>query len=104
MKEEEKKDKYLDLAWELKKKLWNMKVTIIPILIGDLGTVTKWSVQGLKDLEITGRVENIQTNHYWDRPEYWEESWRLVVNSTSVEDYLLMLTWKTLKEQKKKKN
>ena len=37
LKECEKKDKYLDLARELKK-LWNMKVTIIPIVIG---TVTK---------------------------------------------------------------
>ena len=34
-----------------------MKVTIIPIVIGALGTVTK----GLKDLEITGQVETIQT-------------------------------------------
>ena len=40
LKESEKKDKYLDLARELKK-LWNMKVTIMPIVIGALGTVTK---------------------------------------------------------------
>ena len=40
MKECEKKDKYLDLARELKK-LWNMKVTIISIVIGAFGTVTK---------------------------------------------------------------
>ena len=33
LKECEKKDKYLDLARELKK-LWNMKVTIVPIVIG----------------------------------------------------------------------
>ncbi len=33
LKESEKKDKYLDLAKELKK-LWNMKVTIVPIVIG----------------------------------------------------------------------
>ena len=39
-KESEKKDKYLDLAGELKK-LWNMKVTIAPIVIGALGTITK---------------------------------------------------------------
>ena len=31
LKESEKKDKYLDLAWELKKQ-WNMKVTITPIM------------------------------------------------------------------------
>ena len=31
LKENKKKDKYLDLARELKKKLWNMKVTMTPI-------------------------------------------------------------------------
>ena len=38
-----------------------MKVTVIPIVIGALGTVTKGLVQGLEDLEIRGRVETIQT-------------------------------------------
>ena len=56
-KESEKKDKYLDLARELKK-LWNMKVTIVPFVIGALGTVTKGLVRGLEDLE--ERVETIQ--------------------------------------------
>ena len=60
LKESEKRDKYLDLARELKK-LWNMKVTVKPIIIGTLGTVTKGQVQGLKDSEMRGRVENIQT-------------------------------------------
>ena len=60
LKENEKKDKYLDLARELKK-LWNMKVTVIPIVIGAFGTVTKRLIQGLKDLEIRGREETIQT-------------------------------------------
>ena len=50
LKEGDKRDKYLDLARELKK-LWNMKVTVIPIVIGVLGTVTKGLVQGLEDLE-----------------------------------------------------
>ena len=39
LKECEKREKYFDLARELKK-LWNMKVTIIPIVIGAFGTVT----------------------------------------------------------------
>ena len=60
LKENEKKDKYMDLARELKK-LWNMNVTFIPIVIGALGTVTKVSVKGLEDLEIKGRVETIRT-------------------------------------------
>ena len=40
LKEIEKKDKYLDLTRELKK-LWNMKVKVVPIVIGALGTVPK---------------------------------------------------------------
>ena len=59
LKECEKKDKYLDLARQLKK-LWNMQMTIIPIVIGAFGTVTKWLLKGLEDLEIGGRVETIQ--------------------------------------------
>ena len=62
LKESKKKDKYLDLARELKKKLWNMKVTVITIVISALGTVTKGLTKGLEDFEITGRVETIQTN------------------------------------------
>ena len=38
-----------------------MKVTIIPILIGAFGTVTKGLLNGLEDLEVGGRVETIQT-------------------------------------------
>ena len=59
LKENEKKDKYLDLAWELKK-LRNLKVTFIPIVIGALGTVTEGLIKDLEDLEIKGRVETIQ--------------------------------------------
>ena len=51
LKECEKRDKYPDLARELKK-LWNMKVTIILIVIGAFGTVTKGLLKGLEDLEI----------------------------------------------------
>ena len=48
----QKRNKYLDLVRELKK-LWNMKVAIISIVIGALGTVTKGLVQGPKDLGMT---------------------------------------------------
>ena len=40
LEKNEKKDNYNDLARELKK-LWNLKVTIIPIGIGAFGTATK---------------------------------------------------------------
>ena len=53
LKENEKKDKYLHLTSELKKnKLWNIKVTFIPIVIGAHGTVTKGLLKGLEDLKI----------------------------------------------------
>ena len=51
LKECEKKDKYFHLARKLKK-LWNVKVTIVPIVIGALGTVTK----GLLTARILRRV------------------------------------------------
>ena len=38
-----------------------MEVTIIPIMIGALGTVPKGLWKGLDDLEVDGRVETIQT-------------------------------------------
>ena len=38
-----------------------MKVTIVPIVIGALGTVTKGLLKGLEDMEVSGRVETIQT-------------------------------------------
>ena len=52
----EKKDKYLDLARKLK--LWNMKVTTVPI--SAFGTITKGLLKGLEDLEVGGWVETIQ--------------------------------------------
>ena len=60
LKESEKKNKYLDLAWELKK-LCNMPVTIIPIVISAFGTFTKGLLNGLGDLEVGGRLETLQT-------------------------------------------
>ena len=38
-----------------------MKVTIVPIVIGALGTITKGILKALEDMEIGGRVETIQT-------------------------------------------
>ena len=74
-----KKDKYLNLARELKK-LWNMKVKIAPIMIGAFGTVTKRLLKGLEDLEVGGWWRLSKLQHYWEWPEYWEESWRLEEN------------------------
>ena len=53
------KDKYLDLTRGLKK-LWNMKVKFIPIVIGTLGTNTKGLLKGLEDLEIIEIGQNTE--------------------------------------------
>ena len=59
LKECEKKHKCLDLARELKK-LWNIKMTVVPISIGALVTISKGLLKGLEDLKFGGRVETIQ--------------------------------------------
>ena len=61
LKESEKKEKYLDRARELKK-LWNMKVTIVSIVIGAFCTITKGLLKGLEDLEVGGRLETIKND------------------------------------------
>ena len=39
-----------------------MKATIVPIVIGALGTITKGLLKCLEDLEVGGRVETIQND------------------------------------------
>ena len=60
IKESEKSDKYLDLARELRK-LLNMRVTVIPIVIGAFGTVSQDMERELKELKTGGRIETIHT-------------------------------------------
>ncbi len=40
--------------------LWNMKVMIVPIVIGAFGTITNGLLKGLEDLEVGELVETIQ--------------------------------------------
>ena len=48
---DEKLDKYFDLTRELKK-LWNMKVTVIQIIVRALDTISKNVEKRLEELEI----------------------------------------------------
>ena len=90
LKECEKKDKYLDLVRELKN-LWNMKATIIPIVIGAFGTITRRLLKGLEDLEGGGRVETILTTALLRTARIL---WRVL---ETWEDLLsLKLQWKTI--------
>ena len=54
IKESEKSDKYLDLARELRK-LLNIRVTVIPIVIGALGTIPKGLEKDWKGWKSTNR-------------------------------------------------
>ena len=59
-KETEKIDKYLDLARELRKQ-WNMKVTVIAVVIAAGSIISKGLLKGLEDLAFGGKMETIQT-------------------------------------------
>ena len=92
LEESEKNDKYFDLARELKK-LWNMKVTIVPIVIGAFGTITKGLSKGLEELEVGRRVETIQNDCIAEngqitetRPEHLR---RFAVTQTPVKNHQL---------------
>ena len=96
LKECEKKDMYLNLARDLKK-LWNMKVTIIPIVIGAFGRVTKELLKGLEDLEVGGWVETITESGQNTEKSPGDLRW-LAVIQTPVKSHQLKLMWKTLNE------
>ena len=59
LKESEQKDKYFNLAWELKI-LWDMKVTFIPIVIGALASHQRISTRtrGLRNKRTSGDHPN----------------------------------------------
>ena len=92
LKESKMRD-YLDLA---EKKLWNMKLTTILIVISMLGIIIKGLVQGLEDLELRGQVEIIQTAALITKKSPGDLR-RLAVIQTSVKNYQLTLMGRTLK-------
>ena len=69
LKENEKKDKYIDLARELKKLEHESDVYT--------NCDYKRLLKGQVELEIRGRVETSKLQQWWKQSEYWEESWRL---------------------------
>ena len=79
-----------------------MKVTIVQIVIGALGTITKGLLKGLEDLEVSGRVETIQTTGIVENdqnPETIPRNLRkLDLTRIPVKNHQLTLMWKTLKE------
>ena len=95
LKECEKRDKYRDLARELKK-LWHMNVTIIPIVTGAFGTVTKGLLKGLEDLKVGGHPNNSIIENAQNTEKIPEDLKRLAVTQSPVNDPQLRLMWKTL--------
>ena len=58
-KEEEKIEKYQDLRRELQK-IWNVRVKIIPLVVGSLGAIPKQFVNRLKETGITAEIRQVQ--------------------------------------------
>ena len=65
-----------------------MKVTIIPIVIGALGTGTKKISKRLEEWKLAAEWRQSIIQHYCEMPEYWEESCKLketCCHSNSIE-------------------
>ena len=58
-KEEEKIEKYRDLAREVAK-LWNVRVKIIPVVIGALGTIPNDLEERINEMGISLKTAQIQ--------------------------------------------
>ena len=58
-KEKNKIEKYQDLGRELRK-IWNVKVKIIPLVVGSLGAIPKQFGNGLKQIGITAGTAQVQ--------------------------------------------
>ena len=100
IKENEKRDKYLDLAKELKK-LWNMRMTEIPIVTGALGTVSKSLEKGLDELEIEVRIETFQITTLLRSTRILRRVLQTCGDLLSLRLHQLALVWKTRKKKKK---
>ena len=68
-----------------------MKVRIVPLVIGVLGTITKGLLKGLEDLEVGGQVETIQMTALLRTARIPRRVWRLGVDccySNSVKNII----------------
>ena len=116
LKESEKLMRYLDFAKELEQ-WWSKKVTVIPMIFETVGTFQRtWK----KEWESWRYVEGLKPSkpqHYWDRQEYWEESWRnretcchldtsknhlLVMLRKLINSDMIMITTTTISSKKEK--
>ena len=74
-----------------------MQVTIIPIVIGAFGTVTKGLLKGLEDLEVGGqKTEDSIIENGQNTEKSPGDLRRLAVTHTPGKNYWLTLVWKAL--------
>ena len=90
LKECEKKDKYLDLARELKN-YWTWRWQLYQLGSVLYQTVTKGLQKGQEDIEVGNIIENGQ-----NAEKSPGDLKRLAVTQILVKDHQLMLMWKTL--------
>ena len=74
-----------------------MMMTVIPIVIGTLGTVSKGLVQGLEDLELRDHPNDSIVELSQNTTKSPGDLRRLVVTQTPVKNHQLMVVGKTLK-------
>ena len=68
-KEKDKIEKYQDLGRELQK-IWNVKVKIIPLVLGSLGAIPKQFGNRLKHIGITLEQHKFRRQFYLEWLEY----------------------------------
>ena len=68
-KEKDKIEKYQDLGRELQK-IWNVKMKIIPLVVGSLGAIPKQFGNRLKQIGIAVGTGQVQKKFYLERLEY----------------------------------
>ena len=92
-KREKKKETQVLRPYQRIQKLWNIKVTGIPIVICALRIISKGLVRGMEEVEIRGRTETIQTTDKigHNTEKSLRDLKRLVVTQTPLKDHQLML-------------
>ena len=98
----ERKRKETGTCQGIEKTPWNMKVRVIPIVIGVLSTAIEWLVKELNEQKIIGLVESIQTRSVLRSARILRrvlETWGdLLLLKISVRDHQLTLIWETHNE------
>ena len=83
------------------KKLWHMRMTVIPIVDGALGIVAKGLENRLEELEIRKRIETISTTALFRSARILRrvlETWGNLQSLTPMKHNQLTLKWRTHKE------